>query len=209
VITWCSDLLRMRAARRSTFVTTRCPAIKIPRRPGRVLRAARRHRGPNRFIAPGLGRNCLAASTSAHHGEGSRHARSPEQRSTGRTPTVSWHRDEYAALAWTFIDAARFSMNSSTSGVSVDDVAGRLSRASLRLRGRVGRTEGHSAGGPVLWFGGSTVHDAVARRLASTDRVSIRWVVRRTKSCGLDDALAAEGGAAPRSRWSVASEGVS
>jgi len=156
---------------------------------------ARRHRGPNRFIAPGLGRNCLAASTSAHHGEGSRHARSPEQRSTGRTPNgelaprrirrlgVDFHRrgeilDEQLDVwrqVWTTSPVAFHGRHYDFEDVWVEPKATR-------------------PGGPVLWFGGSTVHDAVARRLAKYGS-GFNPLGRPSDQelRALDDALAAEG----------------
>lgn len=83
-------------------------------------------------------------------------------------PTVSWHRDEYAALGvdfskrgaildeqldvwrrvWTTSPASFHGRFYDFSDVWVEPKAVRL-------------------GGPTLWFGGSTVHDAVARRLAT------------------------------------------
>jgi probable F420-dependent oxidoreductase len=110
-------------------------------------------------------------------------------------PTVSWHRDEYAALGvdfhrrgeildeqldiwrqvWTTSPVSFHGRHYDFDDVWVEPKASRL-------------------GGPLLWFGGSTVHDAVARRLAkygsgfnplgrpSTQELRV-----------LDDALAAEG----------------
>jgi probable F420-dependent oxidoreductase len=82
-------------------------------------------------------------------------------------PTVSWHRDEYAALGvdfhrrgeildeqldvwrqvWTTSPAAFHGRHYDFDDIWVEPKA-------------------HRPGGPTLWFGGSTVHDAVARRLA-------------------------------------------
>ena len=82
-------------------------------------------------------------------------------------PTVSWHRDEYVALGvdfhkrgeildeqlviwrdvWTNSPARHEGVHYNFDEVWVEPKASR-------------------PGGPVLWFGGSTVHDALARRLA-------------------------------------------
>jgi probable F420-dependent oxidoreductase len=82
-------------------------------------------------------------------------------------PTVSWHRDEYAALGvdfhrrgaildeqleiwrqvWTTSPVAFHGRHYDFDDVWVEPKA-------------------YRPGGPTLWFGGSTVHDAVARRLA-------------------------------------------
>jgi len=110
-------------------------------------------------------------------------------------PTVSWHRDEYAALGvdfhrrgeildeqldiwrqvWTTSPVTFHGRHYSFDDIWVEPKAGR-------------------PGGPTLWFGGSTVHAAVARRVAkygagfnplgrpTTDEMQV-----------LDDALAAEG----------------
>ncbi|HEY5437906.1 MAG TPA: TIGR03619 family F420-dependent LLM class oxidoreductase [Acidimicrobiales bacterium] len=83
-------------------------------------------------------------------------------------PTVSWHRDEYAALAVDF----------STRGAILDeqlDVWRRVWTTSpASFHGRFYdfhdvwvEPKAFRSGGPTLWFGGSTVHDAVARRLAN------------------------------------------
>jgi probable F420-dependent oxidoreductase len=110
-------------------------------------------------------------------------------------PTVSWHRDEYAALGVDFhrrgeiLDEqlAIWRQVWTTSPVSFH---GRhYDFEEVWVEPKAARP-----GGPTLWFGGSTVHDAVARRLAkygsgfnplgrpSVDELRI-----------VDDALAAEG----------------
>jgi probable F420-dependent oxidoreductase len=82
-------------------------------------------------------------------------------------PTVSWHRDEYAALG---VDFHR-------RGEILDEqleVWHRVWSASpAEFHGRHYdfdevwlEPKAHRLGGPSLWFGGSTVHEAVARRLA-------------------------------------------
>jgi probable F420-dependent oxidoreductase len=110
-------------------------------------------------------------------------------------PTVSWHRDEYDALGvdfhrrgeildeqlaiwrqvWTTSPVAFHGRHYDFAEVWVEPKAWRL-------------------GGPVLWFGGSTVHGAVARRLAKygsgfnpLGRPSLEEMQL------LDDALAKEG----------------
>ncbi len=83
-------------------------------------------------------------------------------------PTVSWHRDEYAALGVEF----------STRGAILDeqlDVWRRVWTTSpASFHGRFYdfddvwvEPKAWRTGGPTLWFGGSTVHDAVAHRLAT------------------------------------------
>lgn len=110
-------------------------------------------------------------------------------------PTVSWHRDEYAALGVDFHQR----------GAILDE--------QLEIWRQVWRTspvayhgrhydfdeiwlepKAHRPGGPTLWFGGSTVHDAVARRLA-TYGSGFNPLGRPTapELRLLDDALAARG----------------
>jgi len=110
-------------------------------------------------------------------------------------PTVSWHRDEYAALGvdfhrrgeildeqldvwrqvWTTSPVAFHGRHYDFEDVWVEPKATR-------------------PGGPVLWFGGSTVHDAVARRLAKYGS-GFNPLGRPSDQelRALDDALAAEG----------------
>jgi probable F420-dependent oxidoreductase len=110
-------------------------------------------------------------------------------------PTVSWHRDEYAALGvdfhqrgeildeqlevwrrvWSTSPAAFHGRHYEFEDVWVEPKAYRL-------------------GGPVLWFGGSTVHAAVARRLA-TYGSGFNPLGRPSDEelMVLDDALALEG----------------
>ncbi len=110
-------------------------------------------------------------------------------------PTVSWHRDEYAALGvdfhrrgaildeqleiwrrvWTTSPVAFHGRHYDFDDVWVEPKASR-------------------PGGPSLWFGGSTVHDAVARRLAKYGS-GFNPLGRPTAQelSSLDDALAAEG----------------
>jgi probable F420-dependent oxidoreductase len=82
-------------------------------------------------------------------------------------PTVSWHRDEYEALGVDFTQR----------GAILDEQLEIWRRAwttsPTAFEGRHYRFEdvwvepkAFRAGGPRLWFGGSSVHDAVARRLA-------------------------------------------
>jgi alkanesulfonate monooxygenase SsuD/methylene tetrahydromethanopterin reductase-like flavin-dependent oxidoreductase (luciferase family) len=110
-------------------------------------------------------------------------------------PTVSWHQDEYAALGvdfhrrgeildeqleiwhqvWTSSPVAFHGRHYDFDDVWVEPKANRN-------------------GGPVLWFGGSTVHGAVARRLA---KYGSGFNPLGRPSVGelrvLDDALAVEG----------------
>ena len=83
-------------------------------------------------------------------------------------PTVSWHRDEYAALG---VDFAR-------RGEILDEQLAIWRQAwttsPVTFAGQHYRFDdvwvepkASRPGGPTLWFGGSTVHDAVARRLAA------------------------------------------
>jgi probable F420-dependent oxidoreductase len=110
-------------------------------------------------------------------------------------PTVSWHRDEYAALGvdfhrrgeildeqlaiwrqvWTTSPVAHHGRHYDFDAVWVEPKASR-------------------PGGPALWFGGSTVHEAVARRLASYG-VGFNPLGRPSldELRVLDDALAAVG----------------
>jgi probable F420-dependent oxidoreductase len=110
-------------------------------------------------------------------------------------PTVSWHRDEYAALG---VDFHR-------RGAILDE--------QLEIWRRVWTTSpvafhGHHydfddvwvepkasrPGGPALWFGGSTVHDAVTRRLAKFGSGFNPLGRPSTQELqALDDALGAEG----------------
>jgi probable F420-dependent oxidoreductase len=110
-------------------------------------------------------------------------------------PTVSWHRDEYVALGvdfhrrgeildeqldiwrqvWTTSPVAFHGRHYDFDEIWVEPKAAR-------------------PGGPALWFGGSTVHEAVARRLAKygsginpLGRPSVDEMQR------LDEALAVEG----------------
>jgi probable F420-dependent oxidoreductase len=110
-------------------------------------------------------------------------------------PTVSWHRDEYAALG---VDFHR-------RGAILDeqlDIWRRVWTSSpVAFHGRhYGfddvwvEPKASRPGGPTLWFGGSTVHEAVARRLAkygSGFNPLGRPTVEELRL--LDDALAAEG----------------
>jgi probable F420-dependent oxidoreductase len=110
-------------------------------------------------------------------------------------PTVSWHRDEYAALG---VDFHR-------RGAILDeqlDIWQRVWTTSpVAFHGRHYdfddvwvEPKASRPGGPALWFGGSTVHDAVARRLAKYGS-GFNPLGRPTSQelATLDDALAAEG----------------
>jgi len=172
-----------------------------------VLRAARRHRGPNRSLRLVLGAIVLAA-----------HIRSYTAKDLGtldllskpvdcRTPTVSWHRDEYAAWAWTFIDAARFSMT-----VDVWVRCGRrrpspFTGVNYDFEDVWVEPKAHSAGGRAL-VRGSTVPPTPSLDDCQYGSGFNRWIVRRTKSAGPGYALAAEGGAPAEIEMSVASEAL-
>jgi probable F420-dependent oxidoreductase len=110
-------------------------------------------------------------------------------------PTVSWHRDEYAALGVDFhrrgaildeqLDIWRRVWTSSP----VAFHGGHYEFDDVWVEPKASRP-----GGPSLWFGGSTVHEAVARRLAQygsgfnpLGRPTLEELRR------LDDALAAVG----------------
>jgi len=171
VITWCrtsSNESGERSLRDYAMPQSRSAT------PGESLRAARRHRGPNRFIAPGLGAIVSPLRHPLITGRIS-HARSPEQRSTVVLPTVSWHATN--TPPWRGLSSTREILDEqldvwrqvwTTSPVAFHGV--------ITTSRTCGSNEGHSAGGPVLWFG---VRRCTTRRstTAKYGSGSIRWVV--------------------------------
>ena len=83
-------------------------------------------------------------------------------------PTVSWHRDEYAALGVDFRHRGEILDEQlaiwrevwTNSPARFDGVHYRFGDVWVEPKAAL-------PGGPVLWFGGSRVHKALARRLAS------------------------------------------
>lgn len=81
-------------------------------------------------------------------------------------PTVSWSRDEYAALQVPFEQRGKLlDEHLAAWELLWRDGPATFEGAHYRFRDTYLEPKPHRPGGPLLWFGGATLHDALVRRL--------------------------------------------